>query len=90
MAVQRSLLRLFAASPSAPVSLLTPLIYRDRLRIRNPGDAKFALGPHVDGGSIERWEDPNYRAVYSKILEADGRNSMPGRLVRYLSEYARR
>jgi hypothetical protein len=45
------------------------LTYADRLRIRNPGDAKFALGPHSDGGSIERWEDPNYRKVYEKILQ---------------------
>ncbi|KAK9246399.1 hypothetical protein V1506DRAFT_535444 [Lipomyces tetrasporus] len=34
-----------------------PLIYADRLRIRLPGDAQFTLGPHIDGGSIERWED---------------------------------
>jgi len=32
--------------------------YYDRLRIRKPGDSKFALGPHIDGGSLERWEDP--------------------------------
>lgn len=47
------------------------LAYCDRLRIRDPGDAEFALGPHVDGGGIERWEDENYRKVYSKIFEGD-------------------
>ncbi|ORY24395.1 hypothetical protein BCR39DRAFT_561571 [Naematelia encephala] len=68
MAVQRALLSLFSRSPDTPVSLETPLTYADRLRIRNPGDAKFALGPHIDGGSIERWEDPTYRSVYERIL----------------------
>lgn len=33
----------------------TPLTYADRLRIRSPGDATFALGPHIDGGGVERW-----------------------------------
>jgi hypothetical protein len=44
------------------------LNYADRLRIRHPGDAKFALGPHVDGGGLERWEDPTYRKVYHQII----------------------
>ncbi|EER41283.1 DUF1479 domain-containing protein [Histoplasma capsulatum H143] len=46
-----------------------PSSYADRFRIRNPGDAKFALGPHIDGGSLERWEDPEYSSVYQKILD---------------------
>ncbi|KAK7021923.1 hypothetical protein VNI00_017152 [Paramarasmius palmivorus] len=50
------------------VDLRYPLSYFDRLRIRLPGDTTFKLGPHVDGGSVERWEDPGYRAVYQKIL----------------------
>lgn len=68
MTVQRALLKLFHHPLSAPVSLLTPLTYADRLRIRHPGDAKFALGPHIDGGSVERWEDPMYQKVYERIL----------------------
>lgn len=44
-------------------------MYADRLRVRHPGDSKFALGPHMDGGSVERWEDEAYRSVYAKILE---------------------
>ncbi|KAH7186314.1 hypothetical protein BKA60DRAFT_532075 [Fusarium oxysporum] len=59
---------IFTAAPDCKVSLTSPLVYSDRLRIRKPGDAKFALGPHMDGGSIERWEDPTYRQVYGKIL----------------------
>lgn len=48
---------------------MTPLAYSDRLRIRHPGDTSFALGPHMDGGSVERWEESHYRSVFGKILE---------------------
>ncbi|KAJ7117571.1 hypothetical protein C8R44DRAFT_925086 [Mycena epipterygia] len=68
LATQRALLSLWH-DPSGEVSLDTPISYFDRLRIRFPGDSKFALGPHVDGGSIERWEDPDYRSCFDKILE---------------------
>lgn len=51
------------------MSTFNPLSYCDRLRIRMPGDATFALGPHTDGGSIERWEDPTYRDCWSSILD---------------------
>ena len=57
------------ASPSSHISLKENTIYADRLRIRQPGDTQFALGPHVDGGSIERWEDPEYRSCYRAIFE---------------------
>lgn len=67
---QRFLQRLWHSSdPNTRISTRNPLTYGDRLRIRNPGDAKFTLGPHIDGGSLERWEDPEYSRVYSKILE---------------------
>ncbi|PSN61763.1 DUF1479 domain protein [Corynespora cassiicola Philippines] len=58
-----------SSDPSSQISTTYPLTYADRFRIRNPGDAKFALGPHTDGGSLERWEDPEYRRCYEKILE---------------------
>ncbi|CAF0984130.1 unnamed protein product [Rotaria sordida] len=57
------------ASPSTEISLKENTMYVDRLRIRKPGDAQFALGPHVDGGGIERWEDPEYRSCYTPIFE---------------------
>lgn len=60
-----------SSDPASEISTTYPLAYADRLRIRQPGDAKFALGPHTDGGSVERWEDPTYSKVYQKIL--DGR-----------------
>lgn len=55
--------------PNALVSSSHPTMYADRLRMRLPGDAKFALGPHVDGGSCERWEEDGYGRgkVYDKI-----------------------
>lgn len=57
-----------SSDPKSEISTTYPLAYADRLRIRQPGDAKFALGPHTDGGSLERWEDPTYSKVYSKIF----------------------
>lgn len=51
------------------MSVRTPISYFDRFRIRDPGPSVFTLGPHIDGGSIERWEDPGFRSVYAKILE---------------------
>ncbi|EKM53735.1 uncharacterized protein PHACADRAFT_176135 [Phanerochaete carnosa HHB-10118-sp] len=60
---------LFHASPTTPVSLHTPISYFDRLRIRPPGPSQFTLGPHMDGGSIERWEDEQYRRAYSTIFQ---------------------
>ena len=48
-----------------------PLVYGERLRIRAPGDRSFTLGPHVDGGSVERWEDEEYRRCYRDILCGD-------------------
>jgi len=58
------------SSPSAVIDTSRPLAYADRLRIRQPGDAKFALGPHQDGGGVERWEREGYGrgAVYDAVL----------------------
>lgn len=59
------------SNPDSVISLDHPFSYADRLRIRQPGDASFALGPHIDGGSVERWEKEGYGrgGVYDKILE---------------------
>ncbi|KAL2861251.1 uncharacterized protein BJX67DRAFT_375484 [Aspergillus lucknowensis] len=70
LGAQRFLQRVWHSSdPNTRISTRNPLSYADRLRIRQPGDAKFTLGPHIDGGSLERWEDPEYSRVYAKILE---------------------
>jgi hypothetical protein len=60
-----------SANPHAPLSTRHPISYADRLRMRLPGDAKFALGPHVDGGSVERWDEHGYGLgkVYDSIWE---------------------
>ncbi|KAK4503727.1 hypothetical protein PRZ48_004642 [Zasmidium cellare] len=57
--------------PNALISSSHPMIYADRLRMRLPGDAQFALGPHVDGGSCERWEPDGYGKgnVYDAIWQ---------------------
>ncbi|KAF2737129.1 DUF1479-domain-containing protein [Polyplosphaeria fusca] len=59
--------------PSALVSMQHPISYADRLRMRLPGDAKFALGPHVDGGSVERWDERGYGrgGVYESIWKGE-------------------
>nr|XP_019012115.1 uncharacterized protein I206_02957 [Kwoniella pini CBS 10737]OCF50896.1 hypothetical protein I206_02957 [Kwoniella pini CBS 10737] len=78
--VQKALLNLFSNSKregNEDVSTKVALSYADRLRIRHPGDARFALGPHADGGSVERWEDPNYRKVYEQILRGNWENFDP-------------
>lgn len=62
-----------SSEPDALISPFHPLAYADRLRIRQPGYSGFALGPHIDGGSCERWEDDGYGLgqVYKRIF--DGR-----------------
>jgi len=58
-------------APAGDVDFGTPRMYVDRCRIRPPGDTGFALAPHVDNGSLERWEDPAYREIYRPILQGD-------------------
>ncbi|TCD69586.1 hypothetical protein EIP91_007008 [Steccherinum ochraceum] len=72
---QRTLLSLWHTSdPTTPVSLSTPISYFDRLRIRPPGPSVFTLGPHIDSGGLERWEDPGFRGCFKEILNGDWRN----------------
>ena len=53
--------------------------YADRIRRRQPGDDTLGLSPHVDGGSVERWLDPGFRAVYNEALSGDWRQFNPFR-----------
>ncbi|KAI4728711.1 DUF1479-domain-containing protein [Aureobasidium sp. EXF-10728] len=72
IAAQRFLMNFWHSDdPNAMITTRQPLAYADRLRIRQPGDAGFALGPHVDGGSAERWEPEGYGLgdVYNKIWQ---------------------
>lgn len=61
------------STPDAEISMSQPLSYADRLRIRQPGDATFALGPHIDGGSVERWEPDGYGrgGVYDRVFSGN-------------------
>ena len=45
--------------------------YADRIRQREPGDGTLGLMPHMDGGTVERWIDPGYRAVYRRVFAGD-------------------
>ena len=48
--------------------------YADRIRRRPPGSASLGLSPHVDGGSVERWLDENFRKVYRSVFAGNWRN----------------
>lgn len=60
---------LWHADEKTEISLDQNLSYADRLRIRNAGDNMFSLGPHADGGGVERWEDEEYSRCYDAIFE---------------------
>lgn len=51
--------------------------YADRIRQREPGDATLGLSAHMDGGSVERWIDPSFRAVYGHVFSGDWRRHDP-------------
>ncbi|CAI6339659.1 unnamed protein product [Periconia digitata] len=62
-----------SSNPETPISTRHPISYCDRLRMRLPGDARFALGPHVDGGSVERWDERGYGLgkVYDNVWKGE-------------------
>lgn len=66
--LQQFFVSLWHSNDAAAAGTPEVLTYVDRLRIRQPGDARFALGPHADGGSVERWEDPTYRDAYAPVF----------------------
>ncbi|KAG7439596.1 DUF1479-domain-containing protein [Guyanagaster necrorhizus] len=66
------------------VDLTSPLTYADCFRFRHPGiDSYWAalLPPHVDGGTIERWEDPTLRSCFADIFSGQWRKHDPYALV---------
>ena len=48
-------------------------VYADRIRRHPPGSASLGLSPHVDGGSVERWLDENFRKVYRHVFSGNWR-----------------
>ncbi|KAJ6259732.1 hypothetical protein Dda_5370 [Drechslerella dactyloides] len=75
ISAQRALQRIWEGLSEEQAA--TPMSYVDRLRMRTPGDTSFALGPHIDGGSLERWEDPTYASCYTEILRGNWENYNP-------------
>ncbi|RAO73167.1 uncharacterized protein BHQ10_009179 [Talaromyces amestolkiae] len=69
LATQSWMNQLYSADADQKVDLTVPLTYCDRVQIRPPGDKHFGLPPHVDGGGVERWEDPAYNHTYRKIFQ---------------------
>lgn len=52
-------------------------VYADRIRRRPPGSNSLGLSPHVDGGSVERWLDENFRNVYRHVFSGQWRKYNP-------------
>jgi hypothetical protein len=52
-------------------------VYADRIRRRPPGSTSLGLSPHVDGGSVERWLDDNFRNVYRHVFSGNWRRYDP-------------
>ncbi|PPQ79097.1 hypothetical protein CVT25_002890 [Psilocybe cyanescens] len=75
------------------VDLSVPLTYADRFRIRKPGVSWDLHPPHVDGGTIERWEDVSFRRCFEQIFQGNWRSHDPfgleGRLDARSSLYGR-
>jgi Gig2-like len=45
--------------------------YADRMRVREAHDTSLSLGPHIDNGSIERWQDVGHQLVYRDIFNGE-------------------
>ncbi|KAI1774595.1 DUF1479-domain-containing protein [Hypoxylon cercidicola] len=70
--VQRFVMNMWHSNnETALVSSNHPVAYADRIRIRRPGDMSLGSGPHIDGGSVERWEPDGYgrAGTYAKIFQ---------------------
>lgn len=51
--------------------------YADRTRRRPPRSGSLGLSPHVDGGSVERWLDENFRHVYRHVFNGNWQRYSP-------------
>jgi Protein of unknown function (DUF1479) len=47
--------------------------YADRVRRRQPGDETLGLSAHMDAGTVERWIDPGFQAVYRQVFAGNWR-----------------
>ena len=53
------------------------LVYADRVRRREGGDASLGLSPHCDAGSVERWIDKAFQKLYEPIFSDQFENYDP-------------
>ncbi|KAI0837602.1 DUF1479-domain-containing protein [Hypoxylon sp. FL0890] len=70
--VQRFVMNIWHSdAEDALVSSNHPVAYADRIRMRKPGDTALGSGPHIDNGSVERWEPDGYgrAGTYAKIFQ---------------------
>lgn len=51
--------------------------YADRTRRRPPNSGSLGLSPHIDGGSLERWLDENFRHVYRHVFSGNWQHYNP-------------
>ncbi len=51
--------------------------YADRTRRRPPNSGSLGLSPHIDGGSLERWLDENFRHVYRHVFSGNWQQYNP-------------
>ena len=51
--------------------------YADRTRRRPPHSNSLGLSAHVDGGSVERWLDENFRHVYRHVFSGEWQQYNP-------------
>jgi hypothetical protein len=69
---------LYSKSPSdTTVDPSVPLTYADRFRLRKPGVQWSAHPPHVDGGTIERWQADSLRPCFVDILSGNWKEHDP-------------
>ncbi|KAI9470044.1 MAG: DUF1479 domain-containing protein [Benjaminiella poitrasii] len=68
---------LWHSSEDTAVDFSKNVGYCDRLRIRKPQNESFALKEHIDSGSLERWQDPEYRKCYTDIFNGNWENYDP-------------
>jgi len=70
--VQKALLNLWNKCEGLDdtVNLNQPLTYNDRLRFRKP-NTNVKLGPHWDGGSLQRWANSDYKETYRDVFDGD-------------------
>lgn len=77
MALHHALNSLWHDDEDPEKSFAAPVAYADAARIRPPGVPFNGLGPHIDAGSMCRWDEPVYRKTYEKIWAGEPENFDP-------------